>query len=424
MTTLAPPSAERAAPPALGIGRGEFVAMMAATMALQALAVDAMLPALGMIASDLGVSNPNHRQLVVGVFLVAAGIGSLLPGPLSDRLGRRRVLLGCFGLYALLSFGCALAPGFNTLIALRVAVALASAGLTVLPSAVIRDRHSGDAMARMLSTVSMVFMIAPMVAPTVGQAVLLVAGWRWIFGMLGVLALVIGGWIAWRLPETLRPRHRQRFIPARIIGNMVMAVSYRRSIGYVIGGSLTFGAMLGYINSSQQLIAEHFGAGARFPLLFGAMALAMSGANFLNASIVERLGARRVSHGALCLYLVCSAVQVFQALNPHETLWQFMPVVMLNVCMLGFIGANFSSIALQPFASIAGSASSVQAFLRMFIASSLGIMIGQLYNGTALPLAIAFMVCGLGSLSLVLFSESGKLFGPPEPGGFSPGFEH
>jgi DHA1 family bicyclomycin/chloramphenicol resistance-like MFS transporter len=398
----------------LPIGTREFVAMMAATMSLQALAVDAMLPALGMIARDLGVSNPNHRQLVIGVFLVAAGFGSLLPGPLSDRYGRRRVLLVCFAGYIVLSLGCALAPGFNTLIGLRILVALCSAGLTVLPAAIIRDRHSGDAMARMTSTVSMVFMIAPMVAPSLGQAVLLFAGWRMIFAMLAVLAAAIGLWIGLRLPETMALAHRQAIRPARILGNMTHVATYRRSIGYTIGSSLTFGAMLGYINSSQQLVAEHFGAGTLFPLLFGATAIMMACASFLNSRIVMHFGARRVSHGALLVFLVLAVVQLFQAHAGHETLWQFMPVIALNICMLGFIGANFSSIAMQPFAGIAGSASSVQAFLRMLIAACLGIVIGQAYNGSALPLAIGFLLCGLGALAMVLFSESGRLFGPRE----------
>ena len=385
--------------------------MMAATMSLQALAIDMMLPALGLIAHDLGVSNANHRQLVIGVFLVAAGFGSLLPGPLSDRFGRRRVLLVCFAGYVVLSLGCALAPGFNTLIALRVLVALCSAGLTVLPSAIIRDRHSGDAMARMTSTVSMVFMIAPMVAPSLGQAVLLFAGWRLIFAALATLAAIIGLWIALRLPETMATAHRQPIRPKHILSNMVRAASDRRTFGYTLGGSLIFGAMLGYINSSQQLVAEHFGAGAMFPLLFGATAIVMAGSSFANSRIVMRFGARRVSHGALMVYLVLSLTQLIQAQNPHETLVQFMPVIALNICMLGFIGANFSSIAMQPFAGIAGSASSVQAFLRMLIAASIGIVIGQAYNSTALPLAMGFLSCGLGALALVLISERGRLFG-------------
>lgn len=397
-------------------GPREFVAMMAATMALQALAVDAMLPALGQIAQDLGVSNPNHRQLVVGVFLVAAGCGSLLPGPLSDRYGRRRVLLVSFAGYIVLSLGCALSIGFNTLIALRIAQALASAGLTVLPAAIIRDRHSGDAMARMQSTVAMVFMIAPMLAPSLGQTVLLVAGWRWIFALLSVLGGVIGTWIFLRLPETMAARHRQSIDPRRIAGNMATAATTRTTIGYTLGGSLTFGAMLGYINSSEQLVAEHFGAGALFPVLFGAIAVMLAGSNFINARIVVRFGARRVSHAALMAFLVLSVVQVAQAASGHETLWQFMPVIALNACMLGFLGSNFNAIAMQPFAGIAGAASSIQAFLRMVIAASLGIAIGQAFNGTALPLGVAFLGCGLGALALVLYSESGRLFGRSQTG--------
>jgi MFS transporter, DHA1 family, multidrug resistance protein len=404
MTTAA------ASSPPMQLGRFEFVAMMAATQALQALAVDAMLPALGMIARDLGVSNPNHRQLVIGIFLVAAGVGALLPGPLSDRLGRRRVLLACFVGYVTLSLGCALAPGFNTLIVLRILQALASAGLTVLPAAIIRDRYSGDAMARMLSTVAVVFMIAPMLAPAAGQAVLLFAGWRWIFAMLGLLAVAIGTWVTLRLPETMAVHHRQAIGAGQVLANMRRAATHRVAFGYIIGGSLTFGALLGYVNCAEQLVVEHFGAGRWFPALFAATAILMSGANFLNASIVTRFGARRVSHVALIAFLALSLVQILQARAPHETLAQFMPLLAINVCMLGFLGANFSSIAMQPFSAIAGAASSVQAFLRMLIAASLGIVIGQAYNGTALPLAVSFLLCGLASLALVLFSERGRLF--------------
>lgn len=414
--SIAPSQVRRPpAPPPLPIGRMEFVAMMAATQALQALAVDAMLPALGMIARDLGVANPNHRQLVVGVFLVAAGFGALLPGPLSDRFGRRRVLLVCFAGYIVLSLGCALAPGFNTLIALRVAVALASAGLVVLPAAIIRDRFSGDAMARMLSTVAVVFMIAPMAAPSLGQAVLLIAGWRWIFGLLAAIAALIGGWVMLRLPETMALRHRQRIRPALILGNMITAATERSVAGYILGGSLIFGSLLGYVNCSQQLVGEHFGAGALFPVLFGVIAVMMAGANFLNARIVMRFGARRVSHGALVLFLLVSSVQLGVALSGRETLALFMPLVALNICMLGFIGANFSSIALQPFAATAGSASSVQAFLRMVLAASLGIVIGQAYDGSARPLALAFLLNGTGSLIAVAASERWRLFGASVP---------
>jgi DHA1 family bicyclomycin/chloramphenicol resistance-like MFS transporter len=395
--------------------------MLAMVMALQALAIDAMLPALGGIASDLGVSDPNRRQLVIGMFMLASGFASIVPGSLADRFGRRAVLLACITIYIVFSLGCALATSFDMLIAMRMLQAAGCGGLVVLPATIIRDRFAGDRMARQMSTIMVVFLVVPMLAPSIGQAVLLVAGWRWIFVFLAAMAAIMATWVAIRLPETLAPEHRQPIRPVTIIGNMASAATRRSSIGYVLGSAVTYGGMLGYINCSQQLVAERFGAGKLFPVLFGLSALTMAMANFSNSRIVERFGARRVSHTALLLFIVVSACQVWFALKPDQTLWQFMPLMATNMVLIGFIGANFSSIALQPFASMAGSASSMQAFLRMEVGASIGIFVGQAYDGTARPLALALLVCGFSTLLLVLFSEKGKLFrritppGAPRP---------
>ena len=403
------------------LGAGEFVAMMAMLMALQAMSIDSMLPALGAIAGDLKVADPNQRQLVVGVFLISAGLGALLPGSLADRYGRRPVLFVSLGLYIGLALACALVSDFSTLLVLRALQAIGSAGLTVLPSAIIRDRFEGDQMARMLSTISVVFMIVPILAPTFGQFVLLFAGWRWIFGGMAMMAAVVGVWVFLRLPETLHPEYRQKIVPVVIAGNMWTAATDRASIGYVVGSSLVLGGLFGYINSAQQLVAEHFGAGRYFPLLFAATAAGMAVANFTNSRIVERFGARRVSHAALLCFIGVSGLQVAAAFSPAETLWSFMPLMAANMCLIGFIGANFGSIALQPFARIAGAAASLQAFVRMVIGSCFGALIGQAYDDSARPLALALFFGGIASLWLVLYSEKGRLFrrlippGAPRP---------
>jgi DHA1 family bicyclomycin/chloramphenicol resistance-like MFS transporter len=393
-----------------GAGPREFIVLMAMTMALQAMCIDAMLPALGQIAAELHVSDPNRRQLVVGVFLFAAGFGSLVPGALADRYGRRPVLFVCFAGYIALSLACALVHNFTALLVLRALQALFSAGLAVMPAAIIRDRFGGDAMARMMSTISVVFMIVPMLAPTFGQAVLLVASWRWIFSGMAVMAVMVGIWVYLRLPETLDPEYRQAIRPRVIAANMWEAASDRSAIGYVLGGALLIGALFGYINSAQQLIGEHFGAGERFPLMFAIMAGGIAVANLTNARIVERFGARRVSHSALLVFIAVGAMQVWLSHQPRETLGQFIPLMTLNCAMIGFTGANFGSIALQPFARIAGAASSLQAFLRMAFGSALGAIVGQAYDGTARPLSWALLGCGLAALALVLYSERGRLF--------------
>ncbi|MBU6268487.1 MAG: multidrug effflux MFS transporter [Sphingomonadales bacterium] len=388
----------------------EFVTMMAMTQALQALAVDSMLPALGIMSADLGVHDSNQRQLVVGLFLLFSGLGSLVPGTLADRFGRKPVLLFCLGGYIAFTIAAALAPTFGMMLAARALGGLASSGLTVVPPAIIRDRYEGDRMARMQSMVSMTFMIVPMAAPSLGQAVLLFVGWRWIFGIMATMAVLVAAWISLRLPETLDPAHRQTLHPRHVARATLQTVTTRAALGYVFGMALVQGALFGYINSSQQLVAEHFGAGAGFPLLFAGMALAMSCASFVNSRIVVRFGARRVSHSAVFGYIVLSSLQFLLATRTHETLWTFVPVMTLNMCMMSFIGANFGSIALQPFARQAGAAASSQAFVRTICGAALGTLVGQAYDGTARPLALTMLIAGCGTLALVLFSEKGRLF--------------
>jgi len=405
-----PPAPPSAAPPPFAMGEREFIAILAFTQALQALAIDMMLPGIGEIARDLGENDPNQRQLIIGIFLIGAGVGAILPGMFADRFGRRRVLLVTLGIFIGMSVACALVQDFTVLLVLRFLQAAGSGGLAVLPMAIIRDRFEGDRMARLQSLIFVIFMVVPMLAPSLGQAVLAVAGWRWIFALIAVFGVMVSVWVYLRLPETLHPEFRQR-IDLRTIGrNMGTTLTTRASIGYVVGSSAILGAMWGYIQSSQQLVAEHFGAGAAFPVIFGAMALCMAAANFANSRIVERFGARRVSHTAMFGFIIMAALQLWLATREHQALWQFVPVMTLNMCFMGFIGANFGSIALQPFARIAGAASSVQAFLRMVTASLLGALIGQAYDDTARPLAFALLMAGLICLGAVLFSERGKLF--------------
>jgi DHA1 family bicyclomycin/chloramphenicol resistance-like MFS transporter len=276
-------------------------------------------------------------------------------------------------------------------------------------------------MARLQSTVAIVFMVVPMIAPSMGQAVLAFASWRWIFGFMALIGGMVGIWVMLRLPETLRPEYRQPISVGRMASSMLEVTTTRAAVGYTFGMALIQSAMFGYINSSQQLVAEHFGAGERFPLYFAGMAACMACTNFVNSRIVERFGARRVSHTALLVFILTGAGQLYLATRPNETLWQFVPIMTVNMCLMSFIGANFASIALQPFARKAGAAASAQAFIRMVIAANIGALIGQAFDGTARPLASALLASGCGCLALVLFSEKGRLFrrllppGTPRP---------
>ena len=392
------------------MGEREFLVLMALLQALLALAIDVMLPAIGVISNELGVSDPNDRQLIVGVYLVCGGLGTLFPGSLGDRFGRKPVVMTCLSAYFVLSLGCALASDFTMLLVFRGLMGFFTAGLLVMPMAIIRDRFSGDRMASAQSLVAMVFMVVPMLAPSLGQAVMWVVGWRGIFGVTTAISALLLIWTWQRLPETLKPENVQTVRPMAILGNMRATLTCRDAIGYFLGTALIQSAVFGYINSSQQLVAEHFGAGDAFPIVFGGMALGIAVANFANSRIVERFGARRVSHTGLFAFITLCAVHLMVASTGEETLFHFVVLMTPTMCLLAFMGANFQAIALQPFARTAGAAASVQAFIRMVGGSLLGIAIGQAYDGTSRPLLVSMLAAGLGALLVILYSERGRLF--------------
>jgi DHA1 family bicyclomycin/chloramphenicol resistance-like MFS transporter len=392
------------------LGQRELVVMVALLMSLNAFAIDGMLPALDEMARELGAEEGNRRQLVIAVYLLANGLGCLVPGSFADRFGRRPLLLLSLGSYTVLSLLIALIHDFTLLLVARGVQGMLTAGLMVVPMAIIRDQYEGDRMARLMSLVSAVFITVPVIAPSLGQAVLLFAGWRWIFVLLSVIAVFASIWVWFRLPETLDPVHRQNINVPIIVRNMRVALINRASIGYVLGTMLLIGAVFGYVNSAQQLIGEHFGVGEMFPIVFGGTAAMMVVSNVINSRIVERFGARRVSHTGVLVFIVVSAVQVWAAHYRPDSLAWFLPLMATNLGLLGFLGANFGSIAMQPFAKIAGAASSIQTFFRMFGAALVGLVIGQAYDGTARPFAHALLICSIGALLLVFYSEKGKLF--------------
>ncbi len=395
------------------LGETELMWMMALLMALNAFGIDAILPALDALAADLSVEG-NDRQFVIGVYLLTGGIGALMPGALADRFGRRPILLGAIAVYIVLSILSALAPTYEALIAVRGCQGFFAAGIIALPPAIIRDRVGGDKMARMMSLIFVIFLMVPALAPTVGEAILQVGNWRAIFGFMAVLGVTVGAWVYTRLPESLSEENCQPIRPRTIAANMGRALVFPSVVGYVIGSALVFGALFGFINSSQQLITETFGAGEIFPLVFAICAGSMAFASWSNSRIVERFGARRVSHTALFGFIIVSACQVMFAFQPEESLWHFVPLMAINMALLGFIGSNFGAIAMNPFFAIAGAASSAHGFVRMTTAALLGGAIGYAYDGTARPLALALLASGLACLVLVLWSEKGKLFGPSD----------
>lgn len=386
-----------------------MIGLMALLMSLQAFGIDAMLPALGQIAGEMG-SDGNERQFVIGAYFLGSGIGAFFPGAFADRFGRRPILFIGLAAYIVLSLACALVKDYTTLLVLRLVQGICCAGLSVVPAAIVRDRVGGDRMARLMSLIMMIFLLVPILAPAIGQGIMYMFGWRAIFGVMALMGTIVSIWAWIRLPETLQSENKQEIDVSTILRNMGSALANRGAIGYVVGSALVFGSLFGFLNSSQQLISQTFDMEAYFAVIFGGAVVGMVAANFTNSRIVEKFGARRVSHTALLCFIAISILQFVSAGQADQPLWQFIFLMSLSMAMLGFIGANFSSIAMQPFFHIAGAASSAQTALRMSTGAVLGALIGSLYDGTAKPLAVSMLSCALLALAIVLFSENGKLF--------------
>jgi len=402
------------AKPVRGPGFPEFVTLIAMMMALNAAAIDMMLPALPAIGDALSVASENSRQWVITAYLLGFGVAQLIYGPLADRYGRKPVLMVGVSLYVLFSVAAAFTTTFEALILARLGMGLGAAALRVLAVSIVRDRYSGRTMARVMSLSFLVFLGVPILAPTLGQLVLLVAPWRWIFGVLALAGSAFMIWALIRLPETLAPENRLPIRVGRIAEAFRAVLSDRLSVGYTLAMTAITGALFAFINSSQQIFFDVFEEPGLFTTVFGLMAAGIAVASLTNARLVERLGSRRLSHLALIGFIASAAVHAGVALSGHESLVSFAILQGLTMFCFGFIAGNFGALAMNNMGRIAGTASSVQGFVSTTFGSLAGFLIGQSFDGTAAPMTIGITLCGILALAAVLLAERGKLFSTVE----------
>lgn len=399
----------------------EFVGLTAALFALGALGIDMMLPALPALGRDLGVTDPNDRQFVISAFLAAFGAAHLVHGPLADRYGRRTVLLWSIGVYMLSNALAAVSGSFQLLLLSRVLGGFAIAATRVATTAMVRDCYRGAAMARVMSISFMVFMVVPILAPALGQAVLEVTGWRAIFWVIAGLSGLILLWFWRRMPETLAVADRRPIQVAEVLDGWRRTVSDRWSLGYSLAVAAMMGSLYGYLNSIGQVMGDTFARADLLAPVFAGTAAAMMAANLLNARIVVALGPRRVSHTALFALILVAGAHLALIRLGVDDLWTFTIFQALTMACLGLSTANFQSIAMTNMGPIAGTASSVQGFVGITAGALVGAGIGQAFDGTTGPLAAGFASAGLIALAMVLVTERGRLLGregtrPPHRG--------
>ena len=391
-----------------GIPLAEFIGLIAMMMALTALSVDIMLPALAEIGSTLGVGHPNDRQLIITFYLLGFSAGQFVFGPISDHFGRKKPLYAGLLIFAAGTLLAIVAWDAPAMFAARVMQGFGAASPRVIAIAIVRDRFAGRCMSKVMSFVMMVFVAVPILAPAIGQAVLEIGPWRWIFLVLLAASLITLVWSALRLPETHGERECMPLTLGRLRHAAVTVVTTRQTAGYALAYGFFFGTLMSYIGSAGQIFIDVYGLGANFPLVFGAVASVMIPASFLNTRLVERLGMRRVSHVAMLGFLAACGAMALAGFPAKPPLVAFCLFIAATFFCFGLIAPNFNALTMEPMGEIAGTASSFVGFYTTGAAAVFGWLVGQSFDGTVRPLTVGFTALAGAALAAVLVTERGE----------------
>ena len=386
---------------------GEFVPLVALLMSLVALAIDTMLPALPAIGHDLGAPRPNDVQFVITSLFLGLGLGQMVFGPLSDRIGRKAAIHAGLVLFMAGCLISVLATTFEAMIAGRVLQGIGVAGPRIVTVALVRDQYEGARMARLMSFAMAVFILVPTVAPALGQGIMWLGDWRAIFTTFLAIAAITFAWFALRQPETLPVARRRPFSPRAIARGVREVLGIRAALGHTLAAGFIFSPFIAYLSSAQQIFQDTYGTGALFPVYFGALALAIGGASLVNGRLVMRHGMHRLSHAAALSITLVSAIAwmlafAFDGLPP---LWLFMAYLLIVFVSVGLLFGNLNALAMEPLGHIAGIGAAVVASLSTFISVPLGALVGQSFDGTLYAQIGAFAVFGAGTFVAMRWAE-------------------
>ena len=393
---------------------GEFIALVAFLMAMVAMSIDAMLPALGLIADGLGARGANDRQLILAFLFAGLSIGQFFYGPLSDAIGRRKSLLIGLSLYMMGSLISVFAPNFETLLAARLLQGFGAAGPRIVAVAMVRDSYEGRAMARIMSFAMSIFILVPVLAPSIGQAVLLLASWKVIFAGLSIMGLIALLWSMLRQPETLSQEKRVPVSLHNLWQSLKYVLSHPVSLGYIFATGFIFGGFIGYLNSTQQILGEAYGLGAKFPLFFGILAAGFGASSFLNAKLVMRFGMHFLSlRAGIMMVVIASLLLAYELIHPGLPPLFYLMASLLGIFFCaGVLFGNYNTLAMEPVGHIAGAAAAIIGSATTGISLIIGTFIGQAYDGTPFNISLGFALCGLGALIAQRLAEAGRLQKP------------
>ncbi|GAA0564704.1 multidrug effflux MFS transporter [Rheinheimera aquimaris] len=390
------------------ISTGEFTLLVALMMSIVAISIDALLPALDAIRADIVLSNPNQAQLVVSALFFGMAIGQLICGPLSDATGRKKVLNGGIALFLAGTAVCYFSKDINTLLLGRFIQGLGVSGPYVSAISIVRDKYSGNDMARIMSLVMMIFVMVPALAPSLGQAVLWLGSWRDIFLLYVFYALLIVLWIYCRLEETLPKAHRIPMSKKGFAEGFKEVISNVPTVSYMICMGLFFGSFIGYLNSSQQIFQDLFKTGELFTLYFGLLAIVFGASSLVNSRLVQKWGMQRLSGSAVWGIIASSALFLVLHLGVEIQLWMFLLYAAVLFFCFGLVFGNINAMAMEPMGHVAGIAAAIIGSTSSIMSMFIGTIIGQMYNGTLIPVTAGFFIFACISMAILAFANRYK----------------
>lgn len=362
-------------------------------------AIDMYLPAMPTIAADLGVSAQAVQATLTGYFL-AFGLSQLVYGPLSDQMGRKAPMLIGLAIFLAGTLACALASSVEALVAGRFVQGLGAATVMVVPRAVIRDLYTGPEATRLMALVMLVISVSPMLAPLAGSGVMAVAGWRWIFGVLAIAALVSLALTRFALPETLAPADRRPMRPAGLLRGAARLLRDRDFMGLTLIGGFAIASFFVFIASAAFVYTETFRlTPTEFSLAFAVNAAGFFAASQAAGPLGARFGMRRVVGVATLGFAAVTLALLGLVLAGADSLAVIVVMLVLANAFLGPVMPTTMVLALDPHPDVAGLASSLGGAIQMTVGGAMIALGGPFFDGTPLPMVATIAACGVLALA-------------------------
>lgn len=373
-------------------------------MSIVALAIDALLPALDIIGVAIGTTHSADNQLLITMIFLGLGIGPLVFGPISDSIGRKPVVYMGFVLFILASFICIYATNIEMMVVGRILQGIGLSAPRTIAIAMIRDKYNGDYMARIMSFITVVFILVPIIAPALGKSVLDYYNWQAIFYIQLVFSVLVSFWFWKRQAETLEIANRIQFTSSIFMDGIKELIKHRNTIGYTIISGFITGSFMVYLSTSQQIFEQQYLLKEEFPYIFGLLAISIGSAIFLNGTLVLKYGMEKLVTTSLFAFFCISLLYIILFYNsPNPSVGVLLLFFGLQFFAIGFLFGNLRALAMQPIGHIAGIGAAITGFVSTIMAVPISTYIGRFILDSTLPLFIGFLVCAALSISILIY---------------------